>query len=165
MTCVLCPRSVKSASAGSTVRAWGCWRRASPSSTSATSAATLPVRLAALGARARGRASCCVFHREPPTTPLLPCQLRFASLLKFSSIFHSYGFIFHVSYLGKNITIIHQHNYSLTGRTESWLFPGEKSVPQCTPVTDFQVGSCVASWMGLCSHLMLLRAWLYESFG
>lgn len=37
--------SVKSAYAGSTACAWGCWRRASPSSTSATSAGTLLVSL------------------------------------------------------------------------------------------------------------------------
>lgn len=36
-------RSAKSVCAGSTACAWGSWRRASPSSTSATSAGTLPV--------------------------------------------------------------------------------------------------------------------------
>lgn len=127
---VLCPRSVKSACAGSTAPAWGCWRRASPSSTSATSAATRLVRA--------------------PAPPLPPRQSRSAALQKLSGVFPSYGFIFHVSSLGKSITIVHQHNHSLPGRTELWLFPGGESAPPYAPVTDFHVGSRGARWTGLC---------------
>lgn len=53
----LFPGSVKSACAGSTACAWGCWRRASRSSTSATSAGTLQV---SFGPCAHRKVSACL---------------------------------------------------------------------------------------------------------
>lgn len=64
----LFPGSVKSACAGSTACAWGCWRRASPSSTSATSAETLPV---SLGPPRRPLSECLLQGAELPEPPWL----------------------------------------------------------------------------------------------